>query len=221
MWGGCGNMWSIEYRMLNVEYWVYKLTCDRPVYSVITHLWIWVCILDCSPHIWNWPALMFSNFQIWFSYIPLLACPLHTPLNQCGKTWRLHSVSWSHQANGVSRLDLDTHSSTPYPSQAAWTCCLVVLVGVFVAPPFWLGGHHPHKVFLWRLVELSPLPPLLSLGHPSRTMRTPPPIITTELPWGELHWKSFGTHTRMLGHIRITVGQSCCPMWATVNTHHL
>ena len=121
MWGGCGNMWSIEYRMLNVEYWVYKLTCDRPVYSVITHLWIWVCILDCSPHIWNWPALMISNFQLWFSYIPLLACPLHTlesmwqdmktalsllksSSQRCIKTWL--GYTFFHTLSLTSSLDL-------------------------------------------------------------------------------------------------------------------
>jgi hypothetical protein len=45
-----------------------------------------------------------------------------------------------------TKQGMETHLSALFSSWETWTCCLVVLVGVFVAPPFRLG-----KVLIWPL----------------------------------------------------------------------
>src|ERR1700761_5301958 len=55
---------------------------------------------------------------------------------------------------------------------------------------------------------------------PLRTMRPPPPAVATESQWGEWHREPLAPAHVLLG-CNAQLGQSCCPMRATVNTCRL
>src|ERR1700761_6278042 len=56
--------------------------------------------------------------------------------------------------------------------------------------------------------------------RPLRTMRPPPPAVATELQWGELCQEPLAPTHALLGR-NAQLGQSCCPLRATVNTCRL
>src|ERR1700761_6773615 len=56
---------------------------------------------------------------------------------------------------------------------------------------------------------------------PLRTIRPPPPTISMELQWGELHRGAFGTCALVAGLFSISEWSVLLPSVATVSTHHL
>jgi hypothetical protein len=55
----------------------------------------------------------------------------------------------------------------------------------------------------WRSWSYTPYLPLRC--RPLRTIRPPPPTVSTELQWGERRWGAFGTHARVAGSFSISV----------------